>query len=303
MSFESNLPLGVLTASLTPMNNDLSVNHGALVAHIQHLLDNGSDGICLLGTTGEANSLSLAERLKVIDKVIEGGINPENLLIGTGCCAYPDTIELTKLAVTSGAGGVLMLPPFYYKGLTDEGVLDYFKLVVDGVADKNLKIYLYHFPKMTGVPFTISLVEKLVKTFPGIVVGMKDSSGDWKGMQTMQMAIPEFRLYAGSETFLLDTMRIGGAGCISATANATIKLIADLYKNWESDNSNQLQENLTKVRQAFEVTSFVSGLKYLMAQWTKDNNWLNIRPPNSLPGPSDIEMLTKNLGKVGFRLG
>ncbi len=141
MNFDSNLPKGVFTASLTPMNKDLSVNHTLLVDHLNWLLQNGSKGICLLGTTGEANSFTVEERLEVIDQVVDGGINPQRLLIGTGCCAFPDTIKLTKYAVERGAGGILMLPPYYYKDLSEAGILDYFKLVIGKVNNPDLRIY------------------------------------------------------------------------------------------------------------------------------------------------------------------
>ncbi|RLD20544.1 MAG: dihydrodipicolinate synthase family protein [Bacteroidetes bacterium] len=282
------------------MNDDLSVNYNGLIKHINWLLDNGSNGICLLGTTGEANSFSVDERLKVIDEVISAGIDPKVLLVGTGTCALPDTIKLTKYAIAKGAGGVLMLPPFYYKDLSDQGVLDYFKLVIEGVDDPQLKIYLYHFPKMTGVPFTLELVQKLVKAFPGVIVGLKDSSGNWQGMKAVCELLPGFQLFTGTEKYLLDTLRVGGAGCISATFNASIKQGADVYANWQNDNADNLQAKLSETRNKFEVTSFISGLKFLYAKWTGDKGWLNMRPPNSLPNDDAQESLLANLTKEDF---
>ena len=300
MNFESKLPNGLFTASLTPMNEDLSVNFAGLVKHINWLLDNGSNGICLLGTTGEANSFSVDERLKVIDEVVDSGVDPKVLLVGTGTCALPDTIKLTKYAVVKGAGGVLMLPPFYYKGLSDQGILDYFKLVIEGVDDPDLKIYLYHFPKMTGVPFTLELIQKLVTAFPGVIVGIKDSSGDFEGMKAVCEALPGFQLFTGTEKYLLDAMRIGGAGCISATFNASIKQGANVYANWQDANADELQAKLSETRSKFEMTSFISGLKYLYSVWTGDTAWLNMRPPNSLPEVEVKNSLNSNLDKEEF---
>ena len=300
MNFESKLPNGLFTASLTPMNEDLSVNFAGLVKHINWLLDNGSNGICLLGTTGEANSFSVDERLKVIDEVVDSGVDPKVLLVGTGTCALPDTIKLTKYAVVKGAGGVLMLPPFYYKGLSDQGILDYFKLVIEGVDDPDLKIYLYHFPKMTGVPFTLELIQKLVTAFPGVIVGIKDSSGDFEGMKAVCEALPGFQLFTGTEKYLLDAMRIGGAGCISATFNASIKQGANVYANWQDANADELQAKLSETRSKFEMTSFISGLKYLYSVWTGDTAWLNMRPPNSLPEVDVKNKLDSNLNKEEF---
>ena len=293
MTFESNLPNGLFTASLTPLNADLSVNHQLLIKHINWLLDQGSNGICLMGTTGEANSFSNRERMEVLDNVIENGIDPGVLLVGTGTCNLPDTIELTRHAVQNGVPGILMLPPYYYKNLSDEGLLEYFRLVIEGVDDPRLKIYVYHFPKMTGVPFTLPLLEKLVEQFPNEIVGMKDSSGEIEGMQKVCESIPGFRIFAGSERFLLDNLRCGGPGCISATFNATIKYGVELYQHWQDDNADDLQRKLTEVRSKFEIHSFVSGLKYLFSKWQDDKTWLNMRPPNSIPDLATQEKLSQ----------
>lgn len=300
MKFESNLPKGLYTASLTPLNSDLSVNFPALIKHLNWLLESGSAGICLLGTTGEANSFSCDERIDVLEKVIEAGIDPAKLLVGTGTTNIPDTIALTKHAVEKGVGGILMLPPYYYKNVEDEGLVEYFRLVIEGVNNPNLKIYVYHFPKMTGVPFSLELLEKLVDAFPDEIVGMKDSSGDAEGMQKVCESLPGFNIFAGSERFLLDNLRCGGPGCISATFNATIKYGAELYEHWQDENADELQEKLTSVRSKFEIYSFVSGLKYIFADWKKDDSWLNMRPPNSLPTIQIQEELLNTLKKEDF---
>jgi len=300
MNYESRLPEGVFTATLSPMNDDLSVNYDALLKHINWLLDQGSDGICLLGTTGEANSFTVDERIDIIDKVIEGGIDPTLLLIGTGNCAYRDTVKLTRHAVSKGAGGVLMLPPFYYKSISDEGLLDYFSLIIKQVNNADLSIYLYHFPQMTGIPFTLPLIRKLVAAHPGVIVGMKDSSGDWQGMEDVLTELPGFKLYSGSERYLLKTLRQGGVGCITATANATIKATAALYEHWQSEQADLLQQKLILLRGKFEFGSFISILKYLWSVWDNDPRWLNIRPPNAVPDEKMQEMLQRNFSKEEF---
>jgi len=299
MNFESNLPKGVITATLTPLHADLSVNFEKLISHIKWLLNNGSNAICLLGTTGEANSFTVEERIEVIERVVDAGIDPSKLLIGTGSCAYPDTIALSKFAVSKGAGGVLILPPFYYKNLTDEGILAFYRRIVEGVDNERLRIYLYHFPKMTSVPFTLPLIQKLIAAHPGIVVGFKDSGGDWKNMKAICQTIPGFGLYAGTEKYLLPALRAGAIGCISASANATVKMCGDLYQQWESPEADQIQTKLTAARTAFESTSFVSGLKFLFSEWTGDSSWRNIRPPNVMPSPGEQTVLQQDLqGKL-----
>jgi len=300
MQYQSKLKKGLYTASLTPLNEDLSVNFKMLVDHINWLLENGSTGICLLGTTGEANSFSTKERITVLDEVVKSGIDPGQLLVGTGTCNITDTVKLTKHAVSNGVPGILMLPPFYYKNVGDEGLIDYFRMVIEQVNDPRLKIYLYHFPKMTGVPFSIELIEKLVEEFPDEIVGMKDSSGDLAGMQAVCETLPGFQVFAGTERFLLNNLRCGGPGCISATFNASIKYGAKLYERWQEDKADELQNALTELRYKFEVQSFVSGLKFLFANWTDNKAWLNMRPPNSLPPVQIQEKLLNNLPTATF---
>ena len=179
----SQLPLGVFAAALTPQKKDLRVDYEAFIAHCKWLLMNGCNGIAVLGTTGEANSFSVKERIELLDRLIESGIPPDCLLVGTGCCAIPDTVELTRHAVDHGVGGVLMLPPFYYKQVSDDGLFTTFDYIIQQISDEHLKVYLYHFPKMTAVPFSNAVVERLIRTYPDTVVGMKDSSGDWEHMK------------------------------------------------------------------------------------------------------------------------
>ena len=300
MKYQSNLPKGLFTATLTPLNDDLSVNLVGLMTHINRCLEYGSNGICLMGTTGEANSFSTLERMNVLDEVINAGIDPTILLVGTGTCTITDTIELTRHAVNQGVGGVLMLPPFFYKNLTNEGLIEYFRLVIEGVNNPDLKIYLYHFPQMTGVPFNLELIEKLIDEFPNEIVGMKDSSGDMAGMQAVSESLPGFQLFAGSERFLLNNLRCGGPGCISATFNATIKYGVEVFNNWQEDNADELQAKLTSVRAKFEICSFISGLKYLFSNWTDDESWLNMRPPNILPDREIQHQLNSSLHKKDF---
>ena len=302
MNFKSTLSDGVFTANLTPLKSDLSVDHDALITHCKWLLSQGGNGIALLGTTGEANSFTMGERIEMIDKIVECGIPGNKLLVGTGCCAYGDTIRLTKHAVERGAGGILMLPPFYYKQVDDTGLAKYFDLVINGVNDKRLKIYLYHFPKMSAVPFSTPFVKYLIREYPGTVVGMKDSSGDWNHTEEILREFPGFKVYAGTEKLLLRTLRKGGAGCISATANATISMAAQLFQNWHSDRADTLQDRLTKVRTAFDGYPFTSALKQMFFKCSNNPIWLNVRPPNSLVDAEGIEILADKLKALDFSI-
>jgi len=292
---------GVFAATLTPMKTDLSIDHEALARHCRWLLKNGCDGIVLFGTTGEANSLTVAERKEIIDMLLEGNPFAERLIVGTGCCAVGDTVDLTRHAQRYPVAGVLTLPPFYYKNVSDDGLFAAFDAVVQGVGAADLRIYLYHFPKMSGVPFSLNLIERFLKSYGNTFAGVKDSSGDFENMKAMIKAFPGFRVFAGTEAYLLDILRIGGAGCISATTNATGSLASEIFRRWESDDMSEAQARLTSVRKAFEAFPFIPGLKTMMARWTENDAWLNMRPP-FLPltreGSADLQ---ERLNALHFR--
>jgi 4-hydroxy-tetrahydrodipicolinate synthase len=295
------LPDGVFAAALTPLHADLSADHDALARHCRWLLQTGADGIALLGTTGEANSFSVHERMKMIEAVLEAGIPGERLMVGTGCCALPDTVALTRLALEHGAGGILLLPPFYYKPVSEEGLYRYFSLLVEQVQDSRLRIYLYHFPKLSGVPISIDLTARLAVAFPGIVVGMKDSSGDWGNMQALLERLPGFKLYAGTERYLLDVLKQGGAGCISATANLTAGWAAEVYRLWKAGEAAEAaQEKLTLARQALEAGGFIPVLKQLFARQQQREAWRHMRPPQIPLEEAAIAAIEQRLLDLGM---
>ncbi|HRW99039.1 MAG TPA: dihydrodipicolinate synthase family protein [Cyclobacteriaceae bacterium] len=301
-SITTLLPDGVFAASVTPLNKDYTINLKALAKHCHWLLENGNDGICFMGTTGEANSFSVTERIAALDHVLSSGIDSKKLLVGTGCCSLGDTIALTRHAMNNKVGGVLVLPPFYYKQVSDAGLMEYFETLISRVDSSDLKIYLYHFPKMTGVPYTVEFVNQLVSRFPNTVVGMKDSGGDWANMEAVMKSIPGFKLYSGTEKFLLHVLRAGGAGCISATTNVTGRIAAKVFERWKSTDAKELQEQLTAARAAFEVASFIGGVKGVLAKYHKDDDWLNICPPNSPLSADVMGKLEQNLRSVDLGL-
>lgn len=299
----SQLPHGVFAAALTPQRKDFIVDYEAFIGHCQWLLANGCNGIAVFGTTGEANSFSVKERLELLDRLGESGIPPNRLLVGTGCCAIPDTVELTRHAVAHGVGGVLMLPPFYYKQISDDGLFATFDYIIQQISDGHLKIYLYHFPKMTGVPFSNAVVERLIRTYPDTVVGMKDSSGDWEHMKFLCEHFPGFNMYAGTEKFLLDILNIGGVGCISASTNVTCRIAGDVFTAWqhrEHEAAEKFQKQLTELRLMLEQYPFIPGLKHIMANFTGQEKWLNMRPPNVLLKNQETRDLEKNLESLNF---
>ena len=293
-------PPKVYTATLTPLHKDLTVDYLMLTNHITWLLNAGSDGIALLGTTGEANSFDLKERKGMIEAVLKGGIDPSRLMVGTGSCAYTEAIKLTRFALKSDIKEILLLPPFYYKQVNEQGLMDFFSRVIEGVADDEMKVILYHFPKMSGINMTNAFVGKLIDKYPRQVVGMKDSSGDLEHMTSICEDFPGFRLFAGTEKFLLPVLRAGGAGCISATANVTIKMAARVLENWKQEKAHDYQEALTRVRSIFDGHPFSAVLKQYLAQETGNKNWLYMRPPNSALPLDTLQNLNRALIDLSF---
>ncbi len=270
---------GIYAAVSTPFDAADEVVLDRYVAHCNWLLRNGCDGLGILGSTGEANSLTMSERKRLIDAVVNGGIDPARLMPGTGCCALADTIELTKHSVGAGADTVLMLPPFFYKNNSDDGLVEAFSRVIDGVGDSRLKVLLYHFPQMSGVPITQGVARRLVDRFPGVVVGMKDSSGDLDAMTAMMDAVPELAMFPGSERLLGDRLtRV--AGCITAGANVEAPLIRAVWDQRGSDGVNPTDiDVMVEVNLLLREYGLFAPIKALLARNTGEPEWENLRPP------------------------
>src|SRR5947207_11875298 len=245
---------GVLAPVVTPFKDDLSPDTERFVAHCTWLLSQNC-GLAVFGTNSEANSLTIEERAMLLDEVVAAGIDPSRMMPGTGCCAIMETVKLTAQAVRHGCAGVLMLPPFYYKDVSAEGLYRYFSEVVQRVGDARLKIYLYHIPPVAVVGITTGLVERLLAAYPNAIAGMKDSSGDWNNTRmfldafvTASPARTGFDVFVGSESFLLANMQNGGVGTISATANINPAAIHKLYTEWKNHDADEQQAELNGVR-------------------------------------------------------
>ena len=267
------------------MDGDLGPNHASFVAHCRRLLAAGCHGLAVFGTTGEASSLSADERLAALEALIEGGVPGETLLPGTGSSALTETVRLSRAALEAGSCGVLVLPPFYYKGVDDEGLFRFFAEVVERVGDDRLRVFLYHIPHLTGVGFGFGLISRLLDAYPGTVVGTKDSSGDAERIAALCREFPDLCVLAGTETLLLDTLRWGGDGCISATVNVTSRLarrVHDAYRAAGADDEAEaLQGRLTEIRTLIEAYPMIPALKRIAAELTGDESWRNLRPPLS----------------------
>lgn len=279
----------VYAASLTPLSDTLDIDHARLVDHVRRLFDHGCDGVALMGTTGEANSFSVQEREDALEAILDAGVSPDRLMVGTGCCAIPDTVRLTNHALECGVSDVLMLPPFYYKGISDEGLFATLNEVMERIDSGSCHLYLYHFPYMSAVPYSDRLIGRLLETFP--VKGIKDSSGDFAHMARMVRLYPSLKVFAGTERYLLDVLQAGGVGCITATVNVTSRLAARVAKNWRSGQARKLQDELTHIRAAIEQFPMIAALKFIMERKSADSAWRNMRPPNVPLSSADAERL------------
>lgn len=294
---------GALSPVLTPFDDDGAPSAERLVRHCRALL-NDDVGLAVFGTNSEANSMSVAEKRMLLDALIDAGLPAARMMPGTGACALPDTIELTRHAVTRGCGGVLMLPPFYYKGVSDEGLFRAFASVIEGVGDARLKVYLYHIPPVAQVPLSLALIERLLKAYPGTVAGIKDSSGDWNNTSAVidAFASTGFEVFAGSETFLLRTLEAGGAGCITATGNVNAAAIAKLAREWPGADAVAQQRRLDEVRAVFQRFPMIAAMKAAIAWQSGDEGWANLRPPLVELGAGQRAQLESALDAIGFRM-
>ena len=291
---------GVLAPVLTPFGRDLAPDLRKLVAHCQCLLDGGLK-LAPFGTTSEANSLSLAEKQSLLAALDEAGIDAAHMLPGTGCCALPDTVALTRQAVSMGCAGVLLLPPFYYKAVSDDGLFDTVAHLIETVADSRLRIYLYHIPPIAQVGWSHDLIERLVVAWPDQVVGIKDSSGDWANTAAMHdRKWDDFRIFVGTERYLLANLRTGGAGCISATANINPAGLQAVLNQWREPAAEQLNAQALAIRDLFERYPMIAALKAALSHRRDDPDWQMVRPPLTVLDAARRRELVSGLADCGL---
>jgi 4-hydroxy-tetrahydrodipicolinate synthase len=271
---------GVFAAVATPMRDDLSIASGAFAAHCRRLLDAGCHGLGIFGTTGEANSLSVAERVAAMEGLVADGIPAGVLLPGTGACALPDAVALSRTALALGAPGVLALPPFYYKGVSDDGLFRFFAELIERVGDDRLRLFLYHIPPQAVLGFSPELIGRLLEAYPGTIAGTKDSAGDPARIKRICKDFPQLTVFAGTEKYLLDTLRWGGDGCISATVNVTARQARAVYDRFATgEDASAEQAELTEVRAFLDGFPAIPAMKAALRAQTDDDVWRNLRPP------------------------
>jgi 4-hydroxy-tetrahydrodipicolinate synthase len=263
----------------TPFAADGSIDYRRLIHHSRTLLAEGAHGLAILGTTSEANSLTLDERRRAIDAHLEAGIAPGRLLPGTGASAIDDAAVLTRHAGEAGAAGALMLPPFFYKKVSDDGLFAFVARVIERAGPNVPPILLYHIPPIAGLGWSLPLIGRLIEAFPGVVVGLKDSSGDYAHTKSVIDAFPGFRVFPAAEINLMRSMADGAAGCISATANINVKAMRTLYDRRNESGAEETQAQVDQVRLAVEKHPLIPAVKAVIAARYRDPAWSAVRPP------------------------
>ena len=299
-----NTPLrGVYAPVLTPFDAHLQPDAERFIAHCRWLVHN-KVGLAIFGTNSEAASMSVAERMVLTDKLLAAGIPAASLLVGTGACALSDAVTLTRHAVQCGAPGVLMLPPFYFKGVSDDGLFAYYAEVIERVGSQRLAIYLYHIPQFTQVPITLALIERLRKRYPNTVLGAKDSSGDWGNSKAMldAHAVDGFAVFPASESLLSKALPAGAAGCISATVNMNPAGIQALFEGWNQPQGLALQAQADVIRKIFQAAPMIPAMKRVVAEFAADPAWRTVRPPLCALDDAAAAAMLAALREAGFAM-
>jgi len=294
----TNRKIELFVPAITPFAENLSVDHESFLAHAKSLLTAGAHGLAPFGTTSEANSLTIDERIHALEVLVEAGIAPGQLIPGTGCCAVADTIRLSRHATELGCRGVLMLPPFYYKGVSDAGVFDAFAQVIDAVGP-DLRVYLYHIPQMSGVPITLELIDMLIAAYPDQIVGLKDSSGKWDNTAAIIGAFPQIDTYSASESLIPENVAAGGAGCISASLNVNPSGIRRLVDGLGSPDQAALHDQVSQVRKIFECLPLIPAIKAAVAQQSGIPSIARVRPPFKQAGPEHTDAIANAVQIAG----
>jgi 4-hydroxy-tetrahydrodipicolinate synthase len=294
---------------LTPFKQDLSVDTDRFVEHCRWLTGQGA-GLAIFGTNSEAASVSLDERIMLTEALVAAGIDPMKLMPGTGLCAIPEAVRLTRHALSVGAPGVLVLPPYFFKTPSEDGVFAYYAEIIERVGDARLGLYLYHIPQMSQVPITAALVERLLNRYPGTIAGLKDSSGDWDNTRTMIERFAShpqgFSVFPASESTMARAIPLGAAGCISATNNinpAAVRALIELLEtNGDASEIDALQRQVDAVRSTFQRVPMIAAMKATLARARRVQEWSIVRPPlQSLDG-SAARDLEAQLAHIGFKV-
>lgn len=268
---------GIYAATLMPLKTDLSCDSDALVYHCRDLLGRGCQGIVLFGTTGEGPSFSYEEKLSILESLLSSGLSAKKILIANGSTGISETVALAKVALKQGCPAMLIAPPSYYKNVSEEGVIAYYREIIQEVSDPNLRILLYHIPQFTGVPITLPVIKTLTEEFPNNVIGMKESEGNLALTKVVLKKFPNFQIFVGYENQIIEAVRSGASGSICGLANLYPELICSLY----SLGKQRLSTNPPQVGQIFDALKgvpFIPAAKAFLER-QKGPIWHTLRPP------------------------
>jgi 4-hydroxy-tetrahydrodipicolinate synthase len=272
-------PRGVWCAVLTPFDRGGAPDMERLAEHARRIFAAGVDGIALFGTTGEGQSLSLGERRAGLDALLSAGIPPARIMAGTGCASVAETIELTRHAVSAGCAGALVLPPFFFKDVSDEGVYASYARIVDGVADSRLRLYLYHIPQVSGVALPTAVIERLTVDYAAVIAGVKDSEGNLEHTRDLLARCPKLAIFVGHEPHLPAALAAGGAGTICGIANLFPRLLRSLHDTALAGDSAQDLARLADFIAVLKQYPLFAAFKALLAELYDDDAWRALRQP------------------------
>jgi 4-hydroxy-tetrahydrodipicolinate synthase len=286
-----------------PLDGDLNPDVERYIDHCRWSLDEGCHGLVMFGTTGEANSFSVAERIRLLDAAIDAGLPAERMMVGTGCSALPDTVQLTRHAIDRGALSILMLPPFYYKGASDQALADSYDRVIAGVGTADFKLVLYHIPQVSGVPITTGLVDLIREQHPKTLAGIKDSTGDWDHSRMLIERYPDLQVFPGAENLVAAGLEVGGAGCISAGCNMNARAIRALYDEALAGHDVTARHaEVDTIRKILQRYALIPAMKQMIADARGEPGWARLRPPLMPLSDADAKALAADLRALDFKL-
>ena len=288
----------IYSAALTPINDDLSINKNLYLEHCQYLMKQGHDGLAIFGTTGEANSFSIKEKCDTIDFLLSNNLDSNLLIPGTGSSSVEDAIQLTKFAEKNKSRAVLLLPPFYYKNVSDEGIINYFRKIIETVGSSDFHYLLYNIPQTTSVVLNFNIIETLLKLYPNNIVGIKDSSGNIDSMLKTVKYFQDLALFCGHDSLALKIYKRGGAGAITAGTNIAGRLLSfiinNINKEKEIEDFNSYQALLEQIRETITLEEPISVMKAYFSIINKNADWNKVMPPlKSLDNPSNNKTIIR----------
>lgn len=286
---------GIYAASLTPLNGDLSCDYDAYADHCKELIGQGCSGVVLFGTTGEGPSFTVQEREKGIQALVERGVDPKKIIVSVGCPSIEDTVKLAQAAMEAKCAAVLMLPPYFFKGISDAGVIAFYRGVIQRISSPDLKIFLYHIPQYSGVHISLDVIRTLRREFPKIVIGIKESEGNWELVKAILKEFPDFQVLVGNEAMIAEAVNLGAAGGVSGIANICPELICSLYQG------GARQSEIETLRRILKDYSFIPAAKSILEQ-KKGVSWTRLRPPLSSLAPEQKQSFISAFQKLGANL-